>query len=62
MSKKFEQKLEKAKGILDQLVSEDIDLDSSIKLYKEGMQNLKEAQDLLDKAKLDFEALLDKHQ
>ena len=58
MSKKFEDKLKNAKDILDSLVSEDVDLDDALKLYKDGMKNLNEAQKMLDNAKNEFEELV----
>ena len=51
----FEEKLEKAKKILDELMKQNITLAQSVKLYQEGMQLLKEAQELLEKAKLEIE-------
>lgn len=58
MSKKFEDKIKIAKDILDNLVSDDVDLEKALKLYKQGMKNLNEAQEMLDSAKLEFESLI----
>jgi len=62
MSKNFEEKLKISKEILDNLVSQDIDLNDALSLYKKGMKNLNEAQDMLDSAKLEFEDLTKKYE
>lgn len=51
----FEERLEKAKKILDELMKQDITLAKSVELYQEGMKLLKEAQELLEKAKTEIE-------
>lgn len=51
----FEERLEKAKKILDELMKQDITLAKSVELYQEGMKLLKEAQELLEKAKIQIE-------
>jgi exodeoxyribonuclease VII small subunit len=51
----FEQKIEKSKEILEKLMNPEITLSDSVKLYKEGTDELKEAQKLLEEAKLKFE-------
>ena len=51
----FEERLKKAKEILDELMKQDITLAKSVDLYKEGMKLLKEAQELLEKAKIQIE-------
>ncbi len=48
----FEQKIEKAKELLEKLSSSDITLSDSLSLYKTGIKELEEAQKLLDEAKL----------
>ncbi len=50
----FEQKIEKSKEILDKLSDPEISLEDGMKLYKEGLKELKEASDMLEKAKLEF--------
>ncbi len=50
----FEQKIEKAKELLEKLSSSDITLSDSLSLYKTGIKELEEAQKLLDEAKLIF--------
>ena len=53
----FEEKIEKSKEILDKLMDPEISLDNSMKLYKEGIKELKEANKMLELAKLEFEEL-----
>lgn len=53
----FEENIEKAKEVLDKLSASDVSLEDSIKHYKNGLKNLKDASKILDKAKLDFEEL-----
>ena len=50
----FEQKIEKAKELLEKLSNPQITLSDSLEVYKIGMQELEEAQKLLDEAKLIF--------
>ncbi len=50
----FEQKIQKAKELLEKLSSPDITLSDSLSLYKKGIKELEEAQKLLDEAKLIF--------
>ncbi len=50
----FEEKVEKSKTILEQLMDPKITLQKSVELYKEGMQELDQAQKLLEEAKLEF--------
>ncbi len=56
-SSDFEKKIEKAKEILNSLMNPEITLSESMKKYKEGMKALKEASELLEKAKLEFQEL-----
>lgn len=53
----FEQKLEKAKELLEDLTNPEITLSDSVKIYKEGISKIEDAQKLLDEAKLEFEEL-----
>lgn len=53
----FEEKIAKTKTILQQLNSQELSLKESLTLYKQGMQELKGAQDLLEKAKLEYEEI-----
>ena len=53
--KNFEQKIDKSKELLEKLMNPEITLSESMKIYKEGMNELKEANELLQKAKIEFE-------
>lgn len=53
----FEEKIENAKKLLEKLIDPQITLSNSVEIYKSGMNELKEAQSLLDSAKLEFEEL-----
>ncbi len=50
----FEDKITKAKDLLEKLSNPDITLENSVKVYKEGLKQLEDAQKLLDEAKLIF--------
>jgi exodeoxyribonuclease VII small subunit len=47
----FEQKLEHSKVLLEKLMNPEITLEESVKLYEEGLKNIKEAQILIEEAK-----------
>lgn len=53
--KDFEERLQKAKEILDKLMKQDITVARSVELYQQGMKLLKEAQELLEKATIEIE-------
>ena len=53
----FEEKIAKTKAILQQLGVQDLSLKESLSLYKQGIQELKAAQELLEKAKLEYEEI-----
>ena len=53
----FESKVEAAKKIMEQLMDPEIPLEKSVKLYKEGMALLKEAGEILEKAKIEVETV-----
>ena len=53
----FEQKLELSKEILNRLMSPNITLEDSIKLYEEGLTNIKEAQKMIEEAKAKIEII-----
>ena len=53
----FEEKIQSAKKLLEKLIDPQITLSHSVEIYKNGMNELKEAQALLDNAKLEFEEL-----
>ena len=48
----FEDKVAKAKQLLERLSNPEITLSDSLEVYKVGMKELEEAQKLLDEAKL----------
>ena len=48
----FEEKLEHSKELLEKLMNPEITLEESVKLYEEGLKNIKEAQTLIEKAKI----------
>ena len=50
----FEEKITKAKELLEKLSNPQITLSDSIKVYKTGVKELEDAQKLLDEAKLIF--------
>ena len=47
----FEEKLEYSKALLEKLMDPEITLEESVKLYEEGLKNIKEAQTLIEEAK-----------
>lgn len=47
----FEEKLEYSKELLEKLMNPEITLEESVKLYGEGLKNIKEAQTLIEEAK-----------
>jgi exodeoxyribonuclease VII small subunit len=59
--KSFEEKLEHSKEVLEKLMNPDIALDESLKLYEEGIKSIKEAQNLIEKAKTKIETIEQKH-
>lgn len=48
----FEQRLNNAKETLDVLMKADITLEDSVKAYERGMNELKEAQKILEEAQI----------
>jgi exodeoxyribonuclease VII small subunit len=50
-NKSFEEKLEHSKELLEKLMNPEITLEESVKLYEEGLKNIKEAQTLIEEAK-----------
>ena len=53
----FEQKLEKSKKILDRLMNPSITLEESLKLYEEGIDEIKLAQKMIEEAKVKIEII-----
>ncbi len=48
----FEEKMAYAKELLEKLMDPQITLEESVKLYEEGLKNIKEAQKLIEEAKM----------
>ena len=53
----FEEKIQKTKEILSKLNAEDLSLKESLELYKVGIQELKLAQEMLEKAQIEYEEI-----
>ena len=53
----FEQKLEASKKILNQLMNPEITLEESLKLYENGLEEIKEAQEMIEKAKVKIQTI-----
>lgn len=53
----FEDKIESAKELLEELIDPEITLSKSVKIYKAGMKELEDASKMLEEAKLEFEEL-----
>ena len=48
----FEEKLEYSKVLLEKLMKPEITLEESVKLYEEGLSNIKDAQKLIEEAQI----------
>jgi exodeoxyribonuclease VII small subunit len=55
--KTFEEKLAYSKELLEKLMDQDITLEESVKLYEEGLKNIKEAQRLIENAQLKIKTI-----
>jgi len=55
--KSFEDRLKNAKEILDKLKDPELDIKTSMELYKKGKKELDEATKLLEEAELELEEL-----
>ena len=53
----FENRLEHSKAILNQLMDPSITLEESLKLYEEGLKQIKLAQKMIEKAKVKIETI-----
>ena len=53
----FETKLEVSKEILNRLMDPSITLEESLKLYEEGLKEIKLAQKMIEKAKVKIEII-----
>ena len=58
--KDFETLIAQAKEVVAKLNANDIGLKDSLRLFKEGTEILKQAQDMLESAKLEFEEITQK--
>ncbi len=55
--KQFEEQIESAKEILQKLMDPEITLEESINLYEDGLLTLKEAQKMIEDAKIKIEVI-----
>lgn len=53
----FEIKLEESKKILNQLMNPEITLEESLKLYENGLNKIKEAQKMIEEAKIKIQII-----
>jgi exodeoxyribonuclease VII small subunit len=53
----FEQKLENSKEILNRLMNPEITLEESLKLYEDGLKQIKSAQKMIEEAKVKIETI-----
>lgn len=53
----FEHKLDASKRILNQLMNPEITLEESLKLYEDGLQQIKEAQKMIEEAKVKIQTI-----
>jgi len=53
----FEEKLEASKTILNKLMNPEITLEESLKLYENGLVQIKEAQKMIEEAKIKIETI-----
>jgi len=53
----FENRLEESKKILNQLMNPEITLEESLKLYENGLKQIKEAQKMIEEAKVKIQTI-----
>ena len=53
----FEEKLANAKSILEKLMDPSLPMDESIKAYQAGLQELKDAEAMIEKAELQLQII-----
>lgn len=53
----FEMKLDESKKILNQLMNPEITLEESLKLYENGLKQIKEAQKMIEEAKVKIQTI-----
>ena len=56
-NKTFEEKLAHSKALLEKLMDPEITLEQSVTLYEEGLKTIKEAQTMIEDAKLKVETI-----
>ena len=56
-NKTFEEKLSHSKILLEKLMNPEITLEESVRLYEEGLKTIKEAQSMIEDAKLKVETI-----
>jgi len=61
-NKTFEEKLEYSKVLLEKLMNPEITLEESVKLYEDGLKNIKDAQKLIEEAKTKITVIDQKNQ
>jgi exodeoxyribonuclease VII small subunit len=60
-TKSFEEKLATSKALLEKLADPEITLEASVTLYEEGLRNIKEAQILIEEAKIKIDTIDKEH-
>ena len=55
--KTFEEKLDYSKELLEKLMNPDITLEESVNLYEEGLTNIKDAEKLIEDAKVKIKVI-----
>ncbi len=55
--KTFEEKLSDSRAILEKLMDPEVTLEESVKLYEKGLATIKEAQAMIEEAKLTVETI-----
>ncbi|MDQ7085540.1 MAG: exodeoxyribonuclease VII small subunit [Sulfurovum sp.] len=58
----FEEKLEHSKALLEKLMNPEMTLEASVALYEEGLSTIKEAQQLIEEAKVKITVIEEAHQ
>ena len=53
----FEEKLEHSRKIVERLMSPDITLQESVRLYEEGLETIRSAQKMIEEAKAKIETI-----
>jgi exodeoxyribonuclease VII small subunit len=56
-TKSFEERLSYSKELLEKLMNPEITLEDSIKLYEEGLSTIKEAQQMIEEAKIKIQTI-----